>query len=238
MRLIEQRYKLPEGALSLYDDYRPQLDTREQEIVLQSHGITVAVRDYFDCPEVAVGEHESRDSCPAIAACVTSYARVLLREYQSIAGDSNWYYSDTDSIWTNLLGYQRLMSAGHIKQDTLGKLSLKRVHDYLIVHGPKDYETPAGVTLKGVKPTLVQTPEGYVKQYVRTADGGYVQKEFPGIRAQLSTLPPDIVSLGYSPDTLGVFVADVVKHLRRTLNKCVKLDTHWTRPMCIDEIVT
>jgi DNA polymerase elongation subunit (family B) len=238
MRLLEKRYDLPVGALSLYDDYRPKLATREADVVLQSHNLTVQVRDYFDCPEVAVGEHESRDSCPAIAACVTAYARVLLREYQSIAGEGNWYYSDTDSIWTNLTGYERLLKAGHIEQDVLGKLSLKHVHDYLIVHGPKDYETPAGVTLKGVKPTLVQTPDGYKKEYVRTADGGYLQKEFPGIRAQLSTLPPDVSSLGYTPDTFGVFVADVVKHLRRTLNKCVKLDTNWTRPMRVDEIVT
>lgn len=209
MTAIEAEAGLPADTLAFLIDSPPSLEGPEETFGLPEFGLTLHVRDYYGVCEVMVKHGESRDSCPAIAATVTSYARCMLREYQRTAGEGHWYYSDTDSIWCDDTGRKRLEDAGHVRPGELGYLDIKRQHDWLHVYGPKDYATPEGTKLKGVKARARKLREGK-----------FVQLQFPSAMAQLK-----------KPNPLGVMVRRVVKVLRRTIDRCHVHPNGWTRPL-------
>lgn len=94
---------------------------------------------------------ESFNSFCAVAAHVTSYARMLLASFIRTADRKNLYYCDTDSLFTNQQGYDNLLAAGHIHDSELGKLKLEEVGTTLEINAPKDYSFGGHVKLKGVK---------------------------------------------------------------------------------------
>lgn len=197
MQELEEYHGLKRGSLSDYYKKPPTL--YELEETCHVHGIEqpLQVRDYFGVVEVRVGENESRESVPAIAATITSYARQLLRSYQITAGAGHWFYSDTDSIWVDRIGLERLTDSGVVRQDELGFLSHKKEHAWMHVHGPKDYETDKVRRMKGVR--VLATP---------TDDGGWSQLQFPSPIVQIR----DGVAA-------GVVVRHVTKHLKRVIKR-------------------
>lgn len=210
LQIIEQRYNLPEYALEYWYRRPPDAYHFDPFVKLPELPEPLQCRTDFGFMEIRVGENESRDSCPAIAAMVTSYARVYLRQLQEIAGKKNWYYSDTDSIWTNLEGYENLLKAGHVQTQTLGRLDFKKLHDWMHVYGPKDYETNLVCKRKGIRSKA--TSDG---------KGGWCQLQFPGALEQMR-----------SGEHGGVLVKHVTKHLYRQLTRCVPLEDGFTRPLC------
>ncbi len=104
-------------------------------------------------------------SAPIIASAVTSYARVYLWKLMKIAGIENVYYCDTDSIFTNRAGYEKLESLGYIDGKQLGKLKVEGIGD-CIIRGPKDYDwidQETGKlkrTIKGVPSSAVDLGDG------------------------------------------------------------------------------
>lgn len=64
-------------------------------------------------------------SFPAIAAFVTSYARLKMDKLREIAGCRNVYYQGVDALIVNATGKQRLEQAGLIGENELGKLRLE-----------------------------------------------------------------------------------------------------------------
>lgn len=209
MSLLEERYGLAPGTLVDTHTVPPDLYEIHGTYSFREIKEPIEIRDYYGLVEVKVGEHESRDSCPAIAATVTAYARVLLRKYQQIAGWGNWYYSDTDSIWVNDRGKQLLEEAGCVRQDELGYLSVKKSHNWLVVHGPKDYETDSVRKLKGIRARA--TP---------ATGGGWTQLHFPSAARQIQR-----------GESGGVMVEYVTKKLSRKLTKSVPTSEGFTRPL-------
>ena len=208
LQTLEQIHGLPEGKLSDYYDSPPDLYHTEAYVYLPGIPYEVQIRCLFGDVEIHVGEWESRDSCPAIAACVTSYARVLLRSYQRIAGSGHWYYSDTDSIWVDGTGLQRLLNAGCVRKQQLGYLDYKDTHFIMDVHGPKDYATDLVCKRKGIRGNALPTE-----------DGGWEQLQFPGALQQIQD------------DVDGtVCVKHIVKHLHRNITRCRVLPSGYTRP--------
>lgn len=102
------------------------------------------------------GYNDAFDAFPAVAAHVTSYARMLLYSYIEIAGYENIFYMDTDSIFCNEEGYKRLLVAGCCDEYELGKLKLeetkkeKRDKETGEIISPAEFEA-AGVEIKGCK---------------------------------------------------------------------------------------
>ncbi len=209
MALLEEKYGLPPN--SLVDTHTKPPDLYELHGTYSFRAIPepIEIRDFYGVVEVKVGEHESRDSCPIIAATVTSYARCLLRKFQAIAGWGNWFYSDTDSIWTNDKGKRNLEAAGCVKEEVLGFLSVEREHKWLVVHGPKDYETDTVRKLKGIRAGTKPA-----------ADGSFTQLHFPSAAKQIQR-----------GEANGVFCAHVTKRLARTLTKSAPLPDGFTRPL-------
>jgi hypothetical protein len=85
-----------------------------------------------------IGESEAKDSFCAIASHVTSYARMKLWKYIKQAGTENIYYMDTDSLITNIKGYNKLNE--YIDNDKLGYLKLEDYIEEIHLHGAKDYK--------------------------------------------------------------------------------------------------
>lgn len=96
-----------------------------------------------------INEGEGRESLPAIAAYVTSYARQVLWQAIVQAGRGNCLYCDTDSLVVTRKGYDRLHDQIH---DTrLGAWALDSKLESVILHGPKDYQFDDVKRTKGVK---------------------------------------------------------------------------------------
>lgn len=84
-------------------------------------------------------EKESMHSFPAIASFCTTYARMRLLEAIEIAGWENVYYTDTDSLFVNSAGKERLENAGLVDAKKLGKMKLEYWGRRMKIRGCKDY---------------------------------------------------------------------------------------------------
>lgn len=209
LQQLEQIHGLPPESLAEF--YHNPPDTYHYDAPIYLPGIPdpIESRSDYGILEIKIGEYESRDSCPAIAACVTSYARVYIRELQRQCGAGNWFYTDTDSIWTNTHGFCRLEERGYVRDQQLGFLDLKWLHGRMDIYGPKDYETYMVRKRKGVR--LSAKPDG---------KGGWEQLHFPGPLQQIRS--------GLSS---GVMVERIVKHLHRQITRCVPMPDGYTRPL-------
>ena len=107
-------------------------------------------------------EGESSNSFPAIAAFVTSYARVVLADAINRAGRENCYYCDTDSLVINRNGWERITDL--VDQERLGSWSLDRILDKLTLHGAKDYVFDGDMRVKGVRRDAVWIDDSTVEQ--------------------------------------------------------------------------
>jgi hypothetical protein len=101
------------------------------------------------------GKNDAFNAFPAISAHVTAYARMGLWHCIEIAGQENIYYMDTDSLFMNKIGYERMVAAGLVDAHRLGAMKLEP-----IVEEKKDKDgniiqpeilISNGVTIKGLK---------------------------------------------------------------------------------------
>lgn len=136
---------------------------RQWEIVGKAHDVKVQsltsfdvdtgqwrnVRQLGDALQELRDKGESLNSHPAIAAHVTSAARLHLWKLMTTAGLEHVWYCDTDSIKGARIIVKKL--ARHIDKHQLGALKLEERHRWLQLHGCKDYETPQHTRRKGVR---------------------------------------------------------------------------------------
>lgn len=99
-------------------------------------------------------DKEGYDSFPAIAAHVTGYARKKLFEYIMSAGYKNVYYCDTDSLFVNKEGLDKLSC--YIDKTRLGCLKNEGEKKNLCIFGAKDYIWNDGEKHKGVPKTAIK----------------------------------------------------------------------------------
>lgn len=139
--------------------------------------------------QVDLGEHP--ESCPAIAAWVTSLGRAILWNAIECAGRENVFYYDTDSLWVGQHGYERLVAAGQVSVAEAGKLRLEACHQEAYFFGQKNYsvagksvcagrpgqreqiggENPSHVFRQGIKESIqshkMPRAESTVRKYAR-----------------------------------------------------------------------
>lgn len=146
---------------SLYGKFGQRNEVFEE--VGEDHGHDDAYERYFDIDlerwitrryingviEESQGQKEGFNSFVAIAAHVTGDARIALWRYIRKAGLENVYYCDTDSVFTNEQGKERLRSV--TVADKLGYLSVKGHTRSLEIFGPKDYLLGSSRVIKGVR---------------------------------------------------------------------------------------
>lgn len=103
----------------------------------------------------------SNDAVPAMAAWITSYARIRLWTAQVCAGRENVYYSDTDSLMVTERGYHNLIRAELVRADTMGRLTIKEGPGIVDVLGIKYYLESGKITCAGLpQGTAVDVGDG------------------------------------------------------------------------------
>lgn len=107
-------------------------------------------------------DKEARHSFPGISAFVTAYARMKLWRTIKKAGRSNVFYCDTDSIFTNQEGFDKLEKLIH--PTDLGRLKVKGVADKMTIFDVQDYEFGSKQTIRGVKADAVELKPGFFRQ--------------------------------------------------------------------------
>lgn len=210
-RVLEEQYGLAKNILDRYGNLNMSVGEIVEVLTIKEIPEPLQIRRYWGYPEVCVKKVESRDSCPAIAATVTSYARCKLTVAQEAAGRGHWFYSDTDSVWVDMEGRTNLLTKSLTGHDIPGKLELKREVAKMVIHGRKDYECDTDRRLKGIRPNAKEICHGV-----------YEQLHFPSAVVQLQDRISD-----------GVFVRKVLKHLRRNVDWCVKHPDGTTSPIIL-----
>lgn len=120
------------------------------------------------------GEVESRDSHPAIAATITSAARVKLLSLIEAAGRGSVIYVDTDSMF-------RLSSApadmlSKYLGNGLGQLKWEKRITELVIRGLKDYSADGIRKTKGIRSNAVQVAPNMYRQDTFVGLKGAVQR--------------------------------------------------------------
>lgn len=133
-----------------------------EEVVDAKTGRRYMIRYHNGIVEHSTEEEESWNSFPAIAAHVTAYARMYLWRLIEKAGRENVFYVDTDSLFTNREGYERLVS--EVDASILGKLKLEGRAEFLEIRGPKDYTFGQKTKLKGIRGEAVEVAPGVFEQ--------------------------------------------------------------------------
>ena len=154
-------------------DYNPNLSDDIEEMICDDTG--KFIRQVVICGHVFeyVDEGESYNSFPAIAAEITSAARMYLWNLISIAGQDHVWYCDTDSLIVDQQGYENLKE--YLNDTELGKLKLVQQINHLHIHAPKQYEADGIVKCKGV-PSNAEI----------LANNKYQYLQFEGIRGALT----------------------------------------------------
>lgn len=143
-------YKIPYAEIAFLLDKPPTFSEYECPLMLPHLKVTIPMRRLWQDVEIKIGERETRDSCPAIAACVTSASRVKLRHGQSECIYDGHLYSDTDSLWTSERDKEHLEQCGLIGHG-VGQLEVKGICDSFTVYGRKDYVAENYRKLSSVK---------------------------------------------------------------------------------------
>lgn len=122
---------------------------------------------------------ESIDSCPAISAYITSYAREYINDIIRICGYDNVYYVDTDCIHVNQEGMDRCNNSGLVHESSIGKLSVRGIYQSAEYRGLKDYSLDDLHIISGVKASAELVQKGLFRQ-----------DKFHKLRSILSSTPP------------------------------------------------
>ncbi|GAI39928.1 unnamed protein product, partial [marine sediment metagenome] len=94
------------------------------------------------------GEAPARFTSVSLASWISSYGRVKLWKLAQQASLDHVYYCDTDSLFVDQTGYERLSS--EIVPNTLGMLEVKKKGQSLTIKGLKDYTLDGDIAIKGV----------------------------------------------------------------------------------------
>ena len=131
------------------------------EVCVETGAIT-RYRRFGGLVQAQATESESRDSMPAIAAHVTSYARMYLWSMIQQAGREHVLYTDTDSLFVDWIGRRRLQA--RCDEERLGALADQGRSKCGCFWGPKDYHLGFRARHKGVRKTAVWASPEVVQQ--------------------------------------------------------------------------
>ena len=172
-----------------------------------NEGKLIKMRRFAGIEEKMIEETESRDSFPAIAAQVTSYARLYLWQLMQKAGRENVFYCDTDSLMVNADGYDNLKHL--IDPYKLGALKLEWESENFQINGLKDYVIDGKRKAKGIR-----------KDAIEVSPGVFRQVKFRGIMGMLR-----------DNDLDNIHISQVEKHLNRKYLKGVVQDSGKVEPL-------
>lgn len=125
-------------------------------------GVTLHRRAFGGLVSTLAREVESRESHPAIAATVTSEARMRLLGLLDALGRPHVIYVDTDSLFCLPSAPGAVLAA--LVGTELGKLKREKVLEGLTIYGLKDYAAEGLARTKGIRPTADELEPGVFAQ--------------------------------------------------------------------------
>ena len=159
-------------------------------------------------------EDEAMNSHPSIAAHITAESRMFLWRLMKAAGFDNTYYCDTDSVFINKEGAERLK--GVLDDDGLGFLKTEEITTDFELFTLKDYRFGKSIKIKGVRdPTDVRSKNEYGMLQFRGLKGTMREKDFGRI----------IITRG-------------TKKLTRNYTKGIVHSDGWVTPFVLDEVMS
>lgn len=175
--------------------FNPSLPDSSGETYDLTRGSTVKYRTFDGLTEIEVGSKEGYNSFVAIASYITAAARAYLDRLIAKAGRGHVLYCDTDSLFVDGIGRDRL--ADDIDPSVLGMLKLEAVADDIAIYGPKRYRFGDKARSKGIR-----------KDALEVAPGVFQQVQFEGMLGAIRSGRTDRVRLH-----------TIDKHLRQVYNK-------------------
>lgn len=112
----------------------------------------------------------------AIAGAVTAVSRNLLYRYILIAGMEHVFYTDTDSLILDHIGFSRLQK--YLDSSKLGYLKIEGVADRCFIFAPKNYIFGSKMKSKGIPVDSIVTDGKYEYWRFSTLKDFLRQKEF------------------------------------------------------------
>jgi hypothetical protein len=128
----------------MYDAGLKEFMDNENIYILMSETLMYRRREHLNT------DKPTRHTVISIASAVTSYGRMMLLEVIRCCGEENVFYCDTDSVFTNKEGMERLIAGNWIHPTELGKLKVVK-HEEFQPFGPKDYLLDGKRKCKGAK---------------------------------------------------------------------------------------
>lgn len=167
------------------------------------NGKMLTVRKILDKIQVKSDTVENaKNAFVAIAASVTANCRLLLLKYIIQAGFDNIYYCDTDSLFVNEVGYQRLV---YNISDKLGDLKLEKIIKDLNIVNLKWYSADNVTKIKSIKKNANKIYEDDNKAI-------YEQIQFPSI-------------LHHFHENLDIYYTPIIKkELNKTYSKNLTIE--------------
>lgn len=202
------KHELKPPPAYLKDGFQPAILWKQQKWFAYGLPDPISVRSLGGKIEVQVVRGEHWESCPIIAAYVTSYAREYLRSLIAVVGPNQVYYCDTDSLFVTEKGYRKLDRAGEIDATSLGKLKLEGEYPGAEFHGPKDYAIGGKSTIKGIR-----------KDAICIGEGEYMQNQFEGLKSVLRREPKPYIDVEW-----------ITKINRRIYTKGKVSKSGWVKP--------
>lgn len=197
--------------LQTIDDYLFKIEEVYNEDGTKDHDLIYFGNSVF---KKVKEKNPSRWSFIAIASHVTAYARMLLWSYIKKAGYHNCFYCDTDSVFVNEQGYKNLEK--DIDNYQLGKLSIEKTSDNVVIYGLKDYVFGDDVKLKGIK-----------KGSKKIDEITFEQLQFPSMSKVIRES-----MINY------VVITKQTKRLKRQYNKGIVSSSGWVNPYHFDNHIS
>lgn len=139
---------------------------------------TTKFRSIDDLVQEEIERTDNSNSFAAIASFVCSYGRVRMERLREIAVFSNVHYQGVDSLIVNSDGFAKLIEAGEIKENIMGKLHLKDSAMSAELRGKYQYKFGDKVVISGLRDTAIHL------------DGNtYEQLAFDGVASLFSPSP-------------------------------------------------
>lgn len=122
---------------------------------------------------------EPGDSCPAITAYINSLARVKLWQAIEACDPGRVFYCDTDSVWTDQVGFEQLGAAGMLDAQELGKLKVAGTYSSVELFGLKRYFADGKLTCAGGDGETVRTSDAWALAMRPTPAHAFLRKHRP-----------------------------------------------------------
>ncbi|GAG86304.1 unnamed protein product, partial [marine sediment metagenome] len=107
--------------------------------------------------------------------------RLWLWRLMELAGEGNYFYCDTDSLFVNSVGLYNLGT--ELDNLRLGAIKVIEQTDSISIRGVKDYSIGTKRVIKGIRKLAIEVSEGVYEQELWPSFKGLLRSQHPDVYA-------------------------------------------------------